>query len=85
MGFPVNFSNRIYFIGIGGIGMSSLAFFLSERGFNVAGSDKNKSDITYKLEKSGIQVNYIHSEANLRPDDMIVYSSAIAEDNVEYS
>lgn len=85
MGFPVSFSNRIYFIGIGGIGMSSLALFLSERGFNVVGSDKNKSDITYKLEKSGIQVNYFHSEANLRLDDMIVYSSAIAEDNIEYS
>ncbi len=85
MGLSESFTSRIYFIGIGGIGMSALALFLKERGFRVAGSDKCKSEITSKLEARGIVVNYSHDESNLRSDDMVVFSSAITEVNPEYA
>ena len=47
-----------YFIGIGGIGMSSIAQYLIHNNFKVGGYDLTKTDITETLEKKGIQINY---------------------------
>ena len=47
-----------YFIGIGGIGMSSIAKYLISKNFKVGGYDLTKTSITENLEKSGAQVNY---------------------------
>ena len=50
--------NRYYFIGIGGIGMSSIAQYLVANNFKVGGYDLTKTDITKNLEKNGVQINY---------------------------
>ena len=50
--------NRIYFLGIGGIGMSSLAFYFINENKYVAGYDKVNSDITKSLSKNGAKIHF---------------------------
>ncbi len=50
--------NKYYFIGIGGIGMSSIAKYLVANNFKVGGYDLTKTDITKNLEKSGVEITY---------------------------
>ena len=73
---------KIHFIGIGGIGMSSLAFFLNKK-FALTGSDIGSIPIIKKLRKSGVDINIGHSTKNINNQDLIVYSSAINKSNVE--
>ena len=47
-----------YFIGIGGIGMSSIAKYLISNNFKVGGYDLTKTNITKNLEKIGVKINY---------------------------
>jgi UDP-N-acetylmuramate--alanine ligase len=49
--------NRVYFLGIGGIGMSALARYFLFTGKRVDGYDKTPSQLTYDLEKEGISVH----------------------------
>ena len=74
----------IYFIGIGGINMSSLAHIAHKRGFRVGGSDRTVTDITERLAARGITVNYSHAAENIADFDAVVYTVAISEDNPEY-
>ena len=57
--------HNIYFIGIGGIGMSALASYFYAAQKAVSGYDKTPSDITKILELSGIGVNYIDHVKNI--------------------
>ena len=54
-----------HFIGIGGIGMSAIAEMLVNLGFQVTGSDINKSYITQKLEEMGVQIFQGHEESHV--------------------
>ena len=74
----------IHFIGIGGTGMSGIAEVLHNLKFNVQGSDLNKSVYTERLESIGIKVFYGHKAEHLENADLVVVSTAIKEDNVEY-
>ena len=74
---------KIYFIGIGGIGMSGIAEFLHFQGFEISGSDLNRSDRTDYLSSLGIRINIGHSVTNINNFDIVVYSSAVKMDNVE--
>ncbi len=74
----------IFFIGIGGINMSSLALISAKRGYRVGGSDRAQTTLTNNLEKDGISVVYTHSEDNIEGYDAVVYTVAISEDNPEY-
>lgn len=74
----------IYFIGIGGINMSSLAHISKKRGFAVGGSDRAKSTLTERLSREGIKIFYEHNEKNLDGYDAVVYTVAISADNPEY-
>ena len=76
---------KIYFIGINGIGMSGLAKIMKCKGFEVAGADISRSYVTEELEALGITVHPQHSADNVKEFDMIVASSAIKADNPEYS
>src|SRR3990167_8117807 len=76
---------HIHFIGIGGIGMSGIASILLRQGYAVSGSDLKESPITLKLAASGARILYGHSRANINGADVVVYSSAIREDNPELS
>ena len=75
--------SSIYFIGIGGISMSSLAMISRGLGYRVAGSDCSRSALVEKLEKSGIKVNHSHEKKNIDGYETVVYSAAITEDNPE--
>ena len=81
----LNDIKKIYLIGIGGIGVSALAKYFLESGKKVAGADLVQSDITAELEKKGVQVFYEHNENNIDDTfDLVIYSSAIPEDNPEF-
>ncbi len=76
---------RIHFVGIGGISMSGLAEILKEAGFQVSGSDRNRSETTDALERKGIQVQIGQRASNITQDiDCVVFTSAIREDNPEW-
>lgn len=76
---------HIYFMGIGGISMSGFAELLHEAGFTISGSDSKKSDITRHLESLGIRIFYGQRAENITSGiDVVVYTSAIHEDNEEY-
>src|ERR1044072_4463718 len=73
----------VHFIGIGGIGMSGIAEVLANLGFQVSGSDLKKSKVTDRLEKMGIRVSEGHAAANVGEAQVVVYSSAVRDDNPE--
>jgi len=74
---------RVHFIGIGGIGLSALARFLQYRGYQVSGSDVKSTPITQELEKEGIKVTIPQSEDSIDGQDLVIYSAAVQNDNVE--
>ena len=74
----------VYFIGIGGINMSSLAHITYLRGYRVGGSDRSRTALTERLEAAGIKINYEHKKENLCGYDAVVYTVAISPDNPEY-
>ena len=74
----------IHFIGIGGIGMSGIAEILCQSGYQVQGSDINKSNNTDRLEKLGIKVFIGQKKLNIIHAKIIVVSTAILETNEEY-
>ena len=75
--------SKVYFIGIGGIGMSAIARYYKFKGFPVAGYDKTPSELTRALENEGIQVHYT-DDVDYIPKDvestLVVYTPAIPED-----
>ncbi len=74
----------IFFIGIGGVNMSSLAHISFLRGYRVGGSDRTRTAVTEKLEREGLAVYYEHDARNVASYDAVVYTVAISEDNPEY-
>lgn len=73
----------IHFVGIGGIGMSAIAYVLQQSGFRVQGSDLCESSSTRRLSKNNMKVFIGHSASHVRNADVVVVSSAISLDNVE--
>ena len=76
-------SQRVHFIGIGGIGMSGIAEILLTMGYAVSGSDLRASPTTERLERLGAKVFVGHAAANAAASDGVVTSSAVAKDNPE--
>ena len=75
---------NIHFIGIGGIGMSGIAEVLCNLGFIVSGSDLKKSKNTDRLETlHNIEIFEGHAAENIGNAEVVVYSSAVKEDNPE--
>ncbi len=74
---------KIHFIGIGGIGMSGIAELLHNMGFEISGSDLKRTPITDRLKGIGIDVKIGHSPEYVRGKDLVVYSSAVKDDNIE--
>lgn len=76
--------NEVYFIGIGGIGMSAIARFFHAGGVKVSGYDKTPTVLTKELEVSGIAVHYEeHVELVPNNPDLVVYTPAIPADHKE--
>ncbi|MGI8813024.1 MAG: UDP-N-acetylmuramate--L-alanine ligase [Pyrinomonadaceae bacterium] len=75
---------RIHFIGVGGIGMSGIAEVLCNLGFVVSGSDIKKSKNTDRLEGLfQMRIAEGHAAENIGDAQVVVYSSAVKEDNPE--
>ncbi len=76
-------TKKIHFVGIGGIGMSSIAELLHNQGLTISGSDMKKSEITQHLEDIGISIVEGHAPENIGEVDVVVRSSAVKDDNLE--
>lgn len=74
---------HIHFIGIGGIGMSGIAWLCLKYGCKVTGSDVKPTRITQKLAEEGARIYIGHKAQNLKKPDLVVYSSAITFQNPE--
>jgi len=75
---------RIFFCGVGGVNMSSLAHLAIKNGYAVVGSDRTRSDITEALCRAGAIIYEGHRACHVDGCDAFVYTVAIAEDNPEY-
>ena len=75
---------HIYFIGIGGIGMSALARYFHSLGIRVSGYDKTSTPLTQALEAEGMQVHYT-DDLSIAPKDVeaVVYTPAIPSSHAE--
>ena len=80
---------NIYFVGIGGIGMSALARYFAANGKNVAGYDKVASEITAALEKQNIAIHYSDSIKEIptpflnKKETLVIYTPAIPNNHQE--
>jgi UDP-N-acetylmuramate--alanine ligase len=85
----LNNISKVYFLGIGGIGMSALARWLVMEGKDVAGYDKTETMLTKQLQKEGITINYTDElsyipELYKQDDVLIVYTPAVPVTSVQY-
>jgi UDP-N-acetylmuramate--alanine ligase len=85
----LNKIHKVYFIGIGGIGMSALARYFKFIEKDVAGYDKTKTPLTSELEELGISIHYM-DDIELIPDGfkevdntLVVYTPAVPEQHSE--
>ncbi len=82
----LNDIHTVYFIGIGGIGMSALARYFSMIGCEVHGYDKVESRITKELISEGIKVHYQEDIENIpKQVDLVIYTPAIPDEHKELS
>lgn len=77
---------RIYFIGIGGIGMSALARYFNSRGVHVSGYDRTATDLTDQLQKEGIEIHFDDNPEKIdRNAEMVIYTPAIPKSHIEFN
>src|SRR5919205_3002741 len=76
-------TQRLHFVGIGGIGMSGIAEILLNLGYAVSGSDLVLSQVTRRLQQQGATVYQGHAAAHVQGADVVVISAAVKPDNVE--
>jgi len=77
-------NKTLHFIGIGGSGMSPIARIFLQKGFRVTGSDLKENWNTLTLKEEGAKIYFGHHPSNLREAHVVVVSTAIPQDNVEY-
>lgn len=75
---------QVYFLGIGGIGMSAIARYLNQQNIQVSGYDKVETPLTRKLESEGMDIHYEDEPSRIPADiDMVIYTPAIPNDLME--
>ena len=74
---------QIHFVGIGGAGMSGIAEVLLNLGYRITGSDARRGEVVERLERLGAKVFTGHQPSHVEGAHVVVYSSAVARDNVE--
>ena len=82
--------HNVYFIGIGGIGMSALARYFKANGKNVAGYDKTQTHITNSLVTLGIEIHFNDDVGSIpkylkKENSLVVYTPAIPNNHTEYN
>lgn len=81
--------HNVYFIGIGGIGMSAIARYFNSNGKNVAGYDKVATNITNALEAIGVAIHFedsvelVHSNFKNNENTIVIYTPAVPENHSE--
>jgi UDP-N-acetylmuramate--alanine ligase len=84
MGDELKKIREVYFIGIGGIGMSAIARWFNSKGIKTSGYDKTETKLTIELVQEGIAVHYEENIDLIPKDvDLVVYTPAIPADHVE--
>lgn len=84
----INLNNiqRIYFLGIGGIGMSALARYFNLHGKVVSGYDKTRTSLTDDLQKEGIEITFEDRLETLDKEaELIIFTPAIPKDHLQYN
>ena len=81
---PMRRIKNVFFIGIGGVGMSGIAEVMLNLEYNVFGSDQHLNNATARLAGIGAKVYSQHEASNVENMDVVVVSSAIDENNIEY-
>jgi UDP-N-acetylmuramate--alanine ligase len=79
---------NIYFVGIGGIGMSSIARYFNNKNVNIFGYDRVKSSLCVELENEGMKIHYTEDTNQIsvqKEDTLVVYTPAIPSENTELS
>ena len=76
-------TEKIHFVGIGGIGMSGLALIMKSMGFKIQGSDIGYNKNIDRLKKNKIKIKIGHSKKNINTATILVTSSAIKKNNPE--
>lgn len=77
---------NVYFIGIGGIGMSAIARYYNHAGYKVSGYDRTPSHLTAELEREGIEIHYTEDIGYIpaeREETLVIYTPAIPKDMKE--
>jgi len=86
----INSTNKVFFIGIGGIGMSALAKYFIIKNIKVYGYDKEKSPITNDLIKLGAEISFNHEDIIItefihdKKNALIIYTPAISNTHITY-
>jgi UDP-N-acetylmuramate--alanine ligase len=80
---PSSRIKKLHFIGIGGAGMSGIAEILHKSGFEISGSDHGKGPVVNYLKNLGIRIDHEHVAENVTDVDLVVYSSAVSQENPE--
>ena len=75
--------HRIHFVGVGGVGMCGIAEVLLNQGYRISGSDIKASAVTQRLHELGVHIDFGHKASNVMQADVVVTSTAVAEDNPE--
>jgi UDP-N-acetylmuramate--alanine ligase len=89
LGRDLGWATSIFFIGIGGIGMSALARYFAANGKRVAGYDKTPSQITFGLEKLGVEIHFEDRLKNIpisflnKEKTLVVYTPAVPKEHTE--
>ncbi|HEX7903767.1 MAG TPA: UDP-N-acetylmuramate--L-alanine ligase [Chitinophagaceae bacterium] len=82
--FGGGWEGAVYFIGIGGIGMSAIARFFHTKGVKVSGYDKTPTPLTKELEASGIEVHYDENVETIpKKVDLVIYTPAVPKGHKE--
>ena len=79
---------NIYFVGIGGIGMSAIARYFNNKNVNIFGYDRVKSSLCVELENEGMKIHYTEDTNQIsvqKEDTLVVYTPAIPSENTELS
>jgi len=78
--------SRVYFLGIGGIGMSALAKYFNAQNVTVSGYDKTVTSLTQEMERSGIKIHYTEDVQLLDKEaQLVVYTPAVPKDHAEFT
>jgi len=79
----IDTTKTYHLVGIGGVGMSGIAWLLRDWGACVTGSDRSESSVTARLREAGIPISIGHRPENVEQADLLVASAAVPDDNVE--